>query len=395
MFLRGGAMLPSHTHQTHQPHVFIGKNRIRISRPRAWVRGASLWWSDQQWKPFMSLVKRLSQADGRRWVSGHVGTCWLFSSHMLQLATEPEMSPWLALSSLVRDVLTCSWPLATASMSTMHVHDKYLYYICIIIYIIYISYIYSDIYRYRYRYRIDSVHFCPALHPSSLPWHGCPVSRGCHQAATSPRLGSPRRRWNIFCWSKHVKRVSKESPFCWLPALHPRASQDIQGTIHMSDGMELVKSKQCLLVLASGFSQERVDQKLSEAVTIDVTTGGHWCLPEPGLAWRRVANVHVHQSKVVNGFQAICADANRLQIYFLGPLELVVHEHASAQRCIQNEPVSRQNMKQGMANLVIIDLLPVGCWELIGWPLDYDTWWSDPNNSPSCETSASQLPKIS
>jgi hypothetical protein len=43
----------------------------------------------------------------------------------------------------------------------------------------------------------------------------------------------------------------------------------------MSDGMELVKSKQCLLVLASGFSQERVDQKLSEAVTIDVTTGGH------------------------------------------------------------------------------------------------------------------------
>jgi hypothetical protein len=144
----GGAMLPSHTHQTHQPHVFIGKNRIRISPPRAWVRGASLWWSDQQWKPFMSLVKRLSQADGRRWVSGHVGTCWLFSSHMLQLATEPEMSPWLALSSLVRDVLTCSWPLATASMSTMHVHDKYLYYICIIIYIIYISYIYIVIYIY-------------------------------------------------------------------------------------------------------------------------------------------------------------------------------------------------------------------------------------------------------
>ena len=167
------------------------------------------------------------------------------------------------------------------------------------------------IYIYRYRYRIDSVHFCPALHPSSLPWHGCPVSRGCHQAATSPRLGSPRRRWNIFCWSKHVKRVSKESPFCWLPALHPRASQDIQGTIHMSDGMELVKSKQCLLVLASGFSQERVDQKLSEAVTIDVTnwwplmlTGARACMatscqcacsPVQGCKWLP-GNLRWHQS---------------------------------------------------------------------------------------------------
>lgn len=68
-------MLPSQTHQTHQPHVFIGENRIRISPPRAWVRGASLWWSDQQWKPFMSLVKRLSQADGRRWVSNGIRTC--------------------------------------------------------------------------------------------------------------------------------------------------------------------------------------------------------------------------------------------------------------------------------------------------------------------------------
>ena len=90
---------------------------------------------------------KLTAGDGYQMVSGHVGTCWLFSSHMLQLATEPEMSPWLALSLLVRDVLTCSWPLATASMSTMHVHDRHLYYICIIcLYIIYIYRLYIVIY---------------------------------------------------------------------------------------------------------------------------------------------------------------------------------------------------------------------------------------------------------
>merc|ERR1719230_1299220 len=41
-----------------------------------------------------------------------------------------------------------------------------------------------------------------------------------------------------------------------------------------------------------------------------------------------LANMHIHQAKIVNRLQAVSTDTNSFEINLLGTLELVVHEHA-------------------------------------------------------------------
>mmetsp|Transcript_54710 Transcript_54710/g.123126 ORF Transcript_54710/g.123126 Transcript_54710/m.123126 type:complete len:221 (+) Transcript_54710:895-1557(+) len=62
-------------------------------------------------------------------------------------------------------------------------------------------------------------------------------------------------------------------------------------TVHVGDGVELVEGKEGLLVLA---------------------------------------DMHIDEAEVVDGLQAVSADADGLQVDLLGTLEFIIHEHAVA-----------------------------------------------------------------